>query len=326
MNPLIIYHKSCADGFGAAYAAWEKFGEDAEYFPCQYGEVKGVADLDKLPNVSGRDVYVLDFSFPLSVMESIIDLAKSFTWLDHHKTAFEMWCDSELEAKGERDYYTYSSHGVEVLLDNNRSGAMIAWQYFYPTHNVPWIIEHIDDYDRWQFKLSGTKEINKAIWATAPWDFETWNDWVYRFPVAQRAAMIEVGTALLRDHNSRVEAGVKSGAMPCKISRNGKTFYGMALNCPPNVTSDSGHMLATEGGTYGLLWYMNKDGKVKCSLRSNGDYDVSQIAQMFGGGGHKNAAGFEVEFAELMVMLGLIEIPDCCNGDCDQGRTCPNRG
>ena len=26
MKPLIIYHAHCADGFGAAYAAWCKFG------------------------------------------------------------------------------------------------------------------------------------------------------------------------------------------------------------------------------------------------------------------------------------------------------------
>ena len=29
--------------------------------------------------------------------------------------------------------------------------------------------------------------------------------------------------------------------------------------------------------------------RVRCSLRSNGDYDVSAIAKSFGGGGHRNA-------------------------------------
>jgi bifunctional oligoribonuclease and PAP phosphatase NrnA len=33
------------------------------------------------------------------------------------------------------------------------------------------------------------------------------------------------------------------------------------------------------------------DGKIKCSLRSTGDIDVRQIAQKFGGGGHKMASG-----------------------------------
>ena len=34
-----------------------------------------------------------------------------------------------------------------------------------------------------------------------------------------------------------------------------------------------------------------KDGRIKCSLRSRGAVDVCQIAQKFGGGGHKMAAG-----------------------------------
>jgi phosphoesterase RecJ-like protein len=34
-----------------------------------------------------------------------------------------------------------------------------------------------------------------------------------------------------------------------------------------------------------------KDGRVRCSLRSRGRVDVSEVAAKFGGGGHKNAAG-----------------------------------
>jgi len=38
--------------------------------------------------------------------------------------------------------------------------------------------------------------------------------------------------------------------------------------------------------------YETKDGRVKLSLRSNSDLvDVSRIAQQYGGGGHKRAAG-----------------------------------
>lgn len=37
-----------------------------------------------------------------------------------------------------------------------------------------------------------------------------------------------------------------------------------------------------------------ESGKFQYSLRSRGDFDVSAIAKKFGGGGHKNAAGFNV--------------------------------
>lgn len=33
----IIYHNNCADGFGAAYAAWLIYHDEARYWPAQYG-------------------------------------------------------------------------------------------------------------------------------------------------------------------------------------------------------------------------------------------------------------------------------------------------
>ena len=48
------------------------------------------------------------------------------------------------------------------------------------------------------------------------------------------------------------------------------------------------------------LTSIDKDGQCKCSLRSNGDYDVSAIAKAFGGGGHRNAAGFTTDIQTLL--------------------------
>ncbi len=51
-----------------------------------------------------------------------------------------------------------------------------------------------------------------------------------------------------------------------------------------------------------VLMLEEKNGGFKVSLRSKGRYDVSLVAKEFGGGGHKNSAGFEVDeddFEEL---------------------------
>ena len=37
---------------------------------------------------------------------------------------------------------------------------------------------------------------------------------------------------------------------------------------------------------------MRADGRWQFSLRSEGEFDVSAVAQQYGGGGHRNAAGF----------------------------------
>lgn len=78
---------------------------------------------------------------------------------------------------------------------------------------------------------------------------------------------------------------------------------GLAANAPASLASDLGHELANTSGTFGLVWSMAGDGQIHCSLRSNGDYDVSAIAKAFGGGGHRNAAGFSTDIDTLMSWL-----------------------
>lgn len=50
-----------------------------------------------------------------------------------------------------------------------------------------------------------------------------------------------------------------------------------------------------EGKPFGAAWFVRQDGKQQWSLRSrDGGVDVSEVAKRRGGGGHHNAAGFEV--------------------------------
>ena len=330
MKPLVIYHASCADGFGAAFAAWLKLGESdsieegAEYVPMQYGPVPDIESWHMQYAISQREVYILDFSFPRQTMDYLFSVARRVTWLDHHKTAFEMCCDEE------RTYTKHEDKYHTIILDNNKSGAYLAWEHFHPGTEVPMFIRHIDDYDRWQFKIEGTKAFNKAVWSHAPWSFKQWVEWFYDceegFNHKYWADFYTEGEAILRAHDQNVQSVVKGAARNCSIvpavidsvesykspwvwwndPEHGDTCgaNGLAANCPPHLTSDVGHELANQSGTFGLCWTLGQSGTVaKCSLRSNGEYDVSAIARTFGGGGHRNAAGFEVDIRTLLGWL-----------------------
>ena len=204
-----------------------------------------------------------------------------------------------------------------VIHDNDQSGALLSWQFFHPDTEVPMLIRHIDDRDRWQFKMEGTKELNAALW-TAPWNFQQWKE----LNESDLAPMYKAGKAILRAHDQNVQSVVKGAARNCSIvpavidsvesykspwvwwndPEHGDTCgaNGLAANCPPHLQSDVGHELANQSGTFGLLWSIDKDGQCKCSLRSNGGYDVSAIAKAFGGGGHRNAAGFTTSIQTLL--------------------------
>ena len=308
MKPLVIYHDHCTDGFGAAFAAWLKLGDDADYLPMAYGDSPFEAE-----HADGRDVYILDFSFPRDVMDTMFRVAKRVVWLDHHKTAFEMW--TEGYRKGDR--FTATPLGGDdplkhyIVLDNNKSGALLAWEYFHPDVEAPMLIKHIDDRDRWQFKLEGSKELHAALQSYKPWSFAQWEDDFLQLAKPDtfyRDDMFGQGAAILRAQDQHVASMAKQ-ARACEIAMpipNGgwratdAVFVnGLACNATLHI-SEIGHVLATQSGTYALIWYVSQDNKVKCSLRSNGDYDVSAIAKALGGGGHHNAAGFETDFNTLM--------------------------
>jgi uncharacterized protein len=312
-RPLVIYHANCADGFGAAFAAWVRFGDDAEYLPLGYEQREDWFDStfqqdEVVSTLDGREIYILDFSFSREITDYLLKHAGRVVWLDHHKTAFEMWCPSgefELEYYDNMDGQTNCEIGNRIILDKNKSGAMLAWEYFVPERSIPDLIKYIDDRDRWQFKLKGTAELSAGLYAQRPWRFEQWETFV-NDPSTFHEVFTE-GKALTKACSSYVMSKADK-AMKCNIttmvSYDGLISHtGLAVNSTIH-DSELGHELAVRSGTYGLIWHMREDGRIKCSLRSYGDYDVSAIAKHFGGGGHKNAAGFDVDVQTLLRILG----------------------
>lgn len=312
MKPLVIYHADCTDGFGAAFAAWLKLGDEAEYLPMQYNKA--------LPDWQGREVYILDFSFPRALMDDAFQLAKHVVWLDHHKTAYEMWIGGLFD--GTEGRHEQHDQVRDIVLDFDKSGALLAWEHFHPDTKVPALIRHIDDRDRWQFKLEGSKELHAALQSYKPWSFEQWrNDFWSPYTgdpayfEEELERLLSDGVAILRAQEQNIASmlkqarkceifsvtGVPFGTNP-KANMRQHNFAGLALNAPIHQ-SEIGHELANQSSTYGLVWYMGVDNRVKCSLRSNGEYDVSAIARTFGGGGHRNAAGFEIDIQTLIQWL-----------------------
>lgn len=130
--------------------------------------------------------------------------------LDHHKTAAE-----DLDG-------IFEHPKVDGRFDMERSGAMMAWDWFHMHRDCPLLIAYVQDRDLWRFEIEGTREV---------------------------------------------------------------------------MASDAGNILC-KGEAFAALWYSAKDG-THHSLRSDENgVDVSKIAEQYGGGGHKHAAGFVLPHGE----------------------------
>lgn len=288
MKTVVMYHADCSDGFGAAYCAWVALGdEDVKFIGLRYGDIKEAEDFDIVLDKDTREVYVLDFSFPPELMAHLRNRVQVVRWIDHHKTAFEdLGLDPEARYEVSAGHYT--------LLDNSRSGAYLAAQHFLGA--VPRLLKHVDDRDRWQFDLPGTQEVYAALQLERPWKFERWHELIVED--AKCAKLRRTGEAVLKVYEQQIR-DISAAALYCNI--DGKP--GLAVNSREHI-SEVGNRLAQDCDAFGLIWYYDAaTGMCNCSLRSVGDYDVSEIAKRYGGGGHKNAAGFRVHMHQLIGWL-----------------------
>lgn len=112
-----------------------------------------------------------------------------------------------------------------------------------------------------------------------------------------------LGTAILAVQAREIERAVKrarrSGPLPLgRWNRDGSVPDSVLTNVPYiNVTENVSEVLealAKDPPHWAIGWYQNADGKYLYSLRSRPEGpDVAKIAEAWGGGGHKHAAGFE---------------------------------
>jgi uncharacterized protein len=287
-NPLVLYHGKCPDGFGAALAAWLFFEGQGEYVGVNHGKVETVADL---PELAGRAVYILDFSFAPDLMAQIDAAAAKLVMLDHHQSAADKLGSFQCRC------------GV-VHFDMSQSGAMLAWQFFQPERPVPDLIRFIQDRDLWTWAFEQSPAFLAAL-DLEPNEFPRWAE-IAAFTPAQVQAFCERGAAM-NEKFMHLCADLAQGAAP--VIFNGQS--GLMVNCPGAFASEVGNMLAKESGTFALLWSVSKDGVVKVSLRAVPTFNAIVLAETMGGGGHPQACGFRMAKERLPELLSgqFVAVP-----------------
>jgi oligoribonuclease NrnB/cAMP/cGMP phosphodiesterase (DHH superfamily) len=264
-GPLIIHHADCFDGVAAAWVAWKFFRDRrvaVEVLPAFYG--------DKPPDVVGREIYIVDFSYPREEILKLREKNPNLLILDHHKTAEEA-------LKG-LDY---------AIFDMNRSGCGIAWDWWFPGELRPWFITAIEDRDLWILQYRDTRK-QIAYISTLDYNVGSYDSLTDTDP----NVAAEKGNAILQYITKYGE----KAAEHCFIEEIGGVEFPIINISYQNCSEHLDALIARRNGIRAAsFFFRGKDRKWQFSLRSRGDFDVSKIAKIYNGGGHKNAAGFEVE-------------------------------
>lgn len=311
---IIAYHDNCLDGFTAAWAAYRGMSPlmcKPELLPMSYNAASTQKLFDALTTgdpVLG--IQVVDFSLPTDVLARLQSCHPSVfvNILDHHKTAFEAYAP-DIDHIEPDTVVAGKLYGCNYILDNSESGASLTYKHFnyhdIPASDehlmqLPLLIKYVKDYDLWHFKLGDkTKWVNKYLMLQDR-TLQRWDELLEMFDnECSYSAILDAGRELEEAHMHMVT----------KVARTAKPFTiyeeeGLFCMCPYELMSDVGHELATKCGTFGIMVVIDEKKVVgKWSLRSNDDYDVSKLAKFFGGGGHKNAAGFETSINEALQMM-----------------------
>ncbi len=241
----------------SAWAAWKRLGDEARYLPVQHG-------VPPPPIPAGSDVYILDFAYPRAEIEAMRKRASSLRVIDHHRTAEE-------ELRG-LDY---------AIFDNQKSGAVLSWEFFHPGQPVPEILQYVMDRDLWLHQLPRSREVFAGL-SSYPMDFAVWS-------ALDPATLAEEGTILLRYQRELVALVCSSVRMETLAG------YRVPVVNAPLLGSEVGEEMLKRypDAPFVALYFDRGDGKRQWSLRSREDFDVAVVARAFQNGGHRQAAGFE---------------------------------
>ena len=289
-RPLVIYHGDCFDGFCAAWVFRSFAGPECDFHAARYGEDP--------PDVTKRYVWILDFSYPREVMKEIILKSKRTVVYDHHQTAEAALNGVIQEIRTEKNILREAD---KIVFDMHRSGAGITFDELQREHGRKrgfheprfngarsnWVVDYIEDRDLWKMKLEDSAAISAYI-ATVPYTFEAYTE--LEKLGADKAA--EKGAAI----QSYIDMYGKKARKHANLRQVGG-FEVPVVNMPYMNCSEHVGKLAEEypDHEFACGFFMRDDGKWQFSLRARGDFDVSEIAKQYGGGGHRGAAGFAVD-------------------------------
>lgn len=297
------------DGLGSSlglYWLLRALGKEADVIirdpvPHSYQNLPGAEDVRVTPIIDRPydAVFVIECSD--ITRPGIVDLEKQFVVnIDHHSTSALFgtinWIDSTASAVGEMIYNLCKATGVRVTKEMAEcvyTALVTDTGSFHYSNTTERTFKVASELVRAGVKPA---KISQAVFASYPW--------------SKIELLSEVLPTVKRDPTGRVAWMRQTLAMQERAEateEDGDGFVNYPLSC---ATVEAVALLKESA-----------PGVYRTSLRSKGDINVARIAEQFGGGGHRNAAGCTLrgdwDEAEKTIVALLSEAVARNNGEID---------
>lgn len=276
---ICIYHSRDLDGYTSGFIVKRKYPE-AKLIGYDYGKP---IPWDQIP--AGEPVIMIDVSLGMTDMLKMALHSGDFTWIDHHISAI-----NEFNA-------TVWPREMKAVLENGISACEGGWKYLFPNEPMPEAIKLLGEYDTWRNQ-------DKERWEQKILPFQFGMRMYCSSPETFPFQIVEQGGKLIV--NNIIEEGLT--VLKYQAQVNEKACHGSF-----EIEFDGLRAICLNGGGFNsdvfksvynpekhdvmIPFYFN--GKEKfwtVSLYTTHEHvDCSVIAKAHGGGGHKKAAGFQVE-------------------------------
>jgi oligoribonuclease NrnB/cAMP/cGMP phosphodiesterase (DHH superfamily) len=276
-----FYHKSDLDGHCSGAIVKMRFPE------CEMIGVDYQDNEDDILIPVGEEIYVVDFSFSAKFMKMMQECSV-LHWIDHHKSAIEECLHIE-GIKGLR-YLEEPEHKPFDKI----SGCELTWKYIYPETEMPEAVKLLGRYDVWdhsdpnvlQFQY-GMRNFDDTLPDSTIWKEES-EEAVLWMTTQGLFGILESGKTILQYEK-------KKNIVHAKEMSFETIFKGLRAVCinKPFSNSKVFDSIWDEEKHDIMIIFGCKPRSFKYSLYSTKDnVDCSEIAKLFGGGGHKGASGF----------------------------------
>lgn len=273
MSKVVVYHAKCIDGCGGAAASYLALGDTATYIP--------VLHHYDLPDVCyGAICYFIDIILSKEQMRRAEQVCEEVIVLDHHETAFRRLDGVKVSDKS--------------VLNMEKSGCMLAWEFFHPYKKVPLILWHLQDYDLWKFDMTDSESIAAYMMGCVPFTHTAYAEYLLKDDLQTE---IMIGKIL----HIKTEAEIES-----ICSHAGHfTFEGhhiMAVNSPIHQSQVGNYLVENNDIDFAVVWYHDANSwEYRYSMRGKGKVNLAELAESYEGGGHPNSSGFRGEYGPLEI-------------------------
>lgn len=246
-----------------------------------------------LDQIINEDVWMVDFALqPFEQMFHVKRAAANFVWIDHHESAINAYED-------------FIGRGVPAVFPeisgrrakgNAKAACELTWKFLYPDKEMPKFVEFIGRYDVWDHHDPGVLpfQFGIRIEDTDPTNQYFWNEMLNR-PKKTRS-IYNAGKIVMRfierDYKAYAKTAFETVLLRDPVAIDGGKITCLAIN-RSFTSSQLFDSIWDEKKFDAMLTFGWRDGQWTVSLYSTSDLDVSAVAKAYGGGGHKQAAGFQ---------------------------------